>query len=88
MAIARPAIAIRLHGRGFPVKGTKYELTARACIAAAIGRLISGSASTSVYDYSIRHIIINGNISEDCSALDNDRQCHFSGSGSKGDYDS
>jgi len=61
----------------------------RACIAAAVGRLISGSASTSVYDYSrSEHIIINGSISEGIVRLyDNDRQCHFSGSGSNGDYD-
>jgi hypothetical protein len=60
----------------------------RACVAAAAGRLISGSASTSVYDYSqSRHIIINGNISEGKIRLyDNDRQCHFTGSGSGGVY--
>jgi hypothetical protein len=61
----------------------------RACVAAAAGRLISGSASTSVYDCSgSKHIIINGNVSEgNVQLYDNDRQCHFSGSGSGGDYD-
>lgn len=60
----------------------------RACIAAVAGRLISGSASTSVYDYAqSRHIIINGNISEaEIRLYDCDRQCYFSGSGSGGTY--
>jgi len=64
------------------------EPNTRACIAATAGRLISGLDSSWVYDHSrSKHISIGGNIFDGCIQLyDYDRQCHFSGSGSSGDY--
>ena len=54
----------------------------RACIAYVAGKLISGSGSSSVYDYSrSRHISISGSVdASHVGVYDHDRGCHFSGS--------
>jgi hypothetical protein len=54
----------------------------RACVAYVAGRLISGSVSSYIYDYSqSRHISIGGSVSGSAvNVYDYDRGCHFAGS--------
>jgi hypothetical protein len=53
----------------------------RACVAYIAGKLITGSGSSSVYDYSqSRHINISGTVDvSHVGVYDHNRGCHFSG---------
>lgn len=54
----------------------------RACVAYVVGKAISGSGGTHIYDYSqSRHVTIGGSVSDgSVSVYDYERSCHFSGS--------
>ena len=61
----------------------------RACVAFVAGRLISGQAASSVYDYSqSKYVSIDGNVkSNNVDVYDYDRGCHFGGSGNGKTFD-